>query len=242
MPERLGEVSITSGALIVVDTGYLDDVELACARLGVTIRDAPNGVFPIFGERLGEGRFAKCWRSVHAELAPGEAASREEAGAALVDNARLCFADPAALSHWKHVEPIDGKADFVFWGRDAIELAKLVGAEQTPEGWGWRDLPLDEARARGLAAEETKRDKKLLLATDFRPHSHHFQILAQQRTTETQSGTIDVAGMRVTSFHTTWGDGVFPVVVERDRTGRALRVRVELATEASLAAMEQVNG
>jgi hypothetical protein len=242
MAERLGEVTITTGEIALVDTGYLGDLELVLARLAVLVRDVPNGVAPIFGVRLGKGRFAKCWDHVYVDLQAAEAASSEEVGTALVDNARLCFADPAALAHWQHEEPIDGKADFVFWGKDAHELAKLVGAEHGPDGWGFRDLPIEEARARGLAAEKAKRENKLLLATDFRPHSHHWQILAQQRATETQSGTIEVGGARVTSFHTTWGDGVFPAYVDKDRAGRAVRVRVQLATDPSLAAMERVNG
>jgi hypothetical protein len=230
MAERLGEVTVTSGAIAIVDTGYLEDVELALARLAVRAKGVPNGVHAIHGVRLGEGRFKDRWDHVYVELAPGEPVDSEELGTALVDNARLCVADPAALAGWKHEEPIDGKADFVFWGRDADALAKLVGAERVPDGWGWVDLPLEEARARGLLAEQAKKDNKLLLATDFRPHSHHWQILAQQRKTPTQSGTIDVAGARVTSLHTTWGDGVFPVRLERGGDGKPVRVRVQLAT------------
>src|SRR5262249_26047853 len=107
--ERLGEVTVSTGKIVGVDTGYLGDGELALARLAVTIGGVPNGVAPIYGVRVAEGRFGKCWDHVYAELAPGEPSSELEAGSALVDNARLCFADPLALAAWKHEEAIDGK-------------------------------------------------------------------------------------------------------------------------------------
>lgn len=47
---------------------------------------------------------------------------------------------------------------------------------------------------------------------DFRPHSRHYQLMQQiRRGDEFGVGTIEVGGARTIAFHTSWGDGVFPV-------------------------------
>jgi hypothetical protein len=43
------------------------------------------------------------------------------------------------------------------------------------------------------------------------------------------------------AFMTTWGDGVFPVEIDRDAKGDVLSVRVVLATPEALANMDAVN-
>jgi hypothetical protein len=90
--------------------------------------------------------------------------------------------------------------------------------------------------------EQVKENRKLLLATDFRPHTHEYFAFAQVRATPTGSGTIDVGGALVCVFETTWGDGFFPVFRDLDERGRLARIRVGLQTEESERAMEAVDG
>ncbi len=95
--------------------------------------------------------------------------------------------------------------------------------------WGWPDLPVDEAMERGRKAELLVESRKLKLATDLRPHSHHHQILEQIRTSPTTSGTLKLGRAKLCAFHTTWGQGVFPVERHIDVRGRVMRVRILLA-------------
>ncbi|MBC8068576.1 MAG: hypothetical protein IAG13_09615 [Deltaproteobacteria bacterium] len=49
----------------------------------------------------------------------------------------------------------------------------------------------------------------------------------------TGSGELELADGRVCVFATSWGDGVFPVFVDRDRSGQPVRVRVRLQNDAT---------
>jgi helicase-like protein len=179
----------------------------------VAVSGLPVGrKLPVYGTRMG-GEYSDRWSQVALEVRPeGAVRSSKRVGIVAVDCARLMFADVEALGVWKHVEPIDGKADFVFWGRDAEAVARLVSAPALGSSqFGWMDLPVEEAVERGLPVEklrETRADLKF--ATDFRPHSHHFRLLEQARDSPTESGVLELGGATVCGFFTTWGDGFFP--------------------------------
>ena len=129
----------------------------------------------------------------------------------------------------------------MFWGRDAEMLAKAMGARTTPECYGWTNLPLAEAEQKAMDAERKKSANHWLLATDFRPHSHHYHALAAARKSKQGAGTLDVGGARVCLFFTSWGDGVFPIYLDLDGDDRAVQLRVQLNTADALAAMHVVN-
>lgn len=40
---------------------------------------------------------------------------------------RLMLVDAVALQEWEHEEPLDGKADYVFWGLEAPNAAAALG-------------------------------------------------------------------------------------------------------------------
>lgn len=187
----------------------------------------------VLGQRMPKGPDESRWRSVWLECLPRGKSSRSElVGHVAVDEARLMFADVDALGHWQHEEPIDGKADFVFWGRDAHKAAKTQKAEDLgDDAFGWVDLPVLEIVKRGTAVEELRDQRDYQFATDFRPHSHHYQVMEQVRATPTESGTIEVGGARVCTFMTTWGDGYYPVYRDVDAQGRLVRVRIDLGND-----------
>ena len=56
--------------------------------------------------------------------------------------------------------------------------------------------------------------------------------IERSRTSATGAGELELAGGRVCVFATSWGDGVFPVYVDRDRNGELLRIRVRLQNDA----------
>lgn len=119
----------------------------------------------------------------------------------------------------------------MFWGCDDERLAELVGAPARGDGqYGWKDLPVEEAAARAKAAEEARDRLRLEVVTDLRPHSHHYHVMDQIRTTPTDSAELEVGGARLVAF-STFGDFDFPVVRELDAAGRLVGVRVDLGAE-----------
>lgn len=234
MSEPLGELTVPSGVLRIFDCGALALVssgqirEVPDVRVGGLPRDRP---LRVLASRISEGEFAGEWDAFRVEVAGTPTVSSELAGEVIVDFARLLFADASIGAHWKHDEPIDGQADFVFWGRDAPALAAAVGAPALAEAgtFGWVNRPVDEVVALGTKAEEVKAAHAFKLATDFRPHSHHFQALAIARASPAGAASLDVAHLRVCLAFTGCGDGVFPVFRELDVAGRLCGVRVQLA-------------
>jgi hypothetical protein len=63
---------------------------------------------------------------------------------------------------------------------------------------------------------------------DFRPHSHHWQVMAQVRASATGSGVVEVGGARILFVALSKGDGSYPVYADRDAAGELVAVRVAL--------------
>jgi len=238
----IGEVTAPSGALAIFDIGLIGYLPREALEPAMIVARVPaDRALPVVGRRLGKGRFADCWDHVAITFGEGDVASSKKLGEAGVDFARLIVIDHEALDGWRHEDSLDGRADFVFWGRDAGLLARATAAPSIKEGYGWTDLPLAAAEARADQAGRVKAENRWLLATDFRPHSHHFHALAAARKSPHGAGAIEVAGARACLFFTSWGDGVFPIYLDADAAGRPLQLRVQLATPETLAAMHAVN-
>lgn len=240
--EALGEITVPSGTLCVFDVGLVGYLPRPALEPALVKAEVPaDRALPVVATRVGKGRYADCWDHVAVRLGDGAVAHSRKLGEAGVDFARLVCMDHGALDHWQHDESLDGLADFVFWGRDAAALARAMRAPATAEGYGWTNLPVAEADAKALEASKIKAENHWLLATDFRPHSHHFHALAAARKSPRQAGTIEVGGAKVCLFFTSWGDGVFPVYLDVDNKDRPVQIRVQLHTPDASAAMHAVN-
>jgi len=141
------------------------------------------------------------------------------------------FADADALRAWIHDDPVDGLADVVFWGRDESLVAAEFEAPRTgtpgDDRYGWLDLPAREAFAKAVALDERRtRVPEQKFAYDFRPHSHHWQVMAGVRASPHDAATIDIDGARLLFAMTSVGDGFFPVHVEHDATGTPTAIQV----------------
>ncbi|MBA3391003.1 MAG: hypothetical protein H0T89_00075 [Deltaproteobacteria bacterium] len=243
LPIVLGDITVPSGKLAIFDIGlcgYLPREALEPTIITCEVpRDRP---LPVVGAAVGRGRYAACWDHVAVLLAPaGEIASSRKLGEAAVDFARLVCMDHAALDAWQHEDSLDGLADVVFWGRDDAILGRVMRAPRIQEGYGWSSLPLVEAEAKADEIARKKAENRWLLASDLRPHSHHYYALAAARQNPRGAGTLELAGTRLMLLFTTWGDGVFPVYLDSDHDDRPLQIRIQLATAESNAAMAAVN-
>ncbi|MEU3693784.1 hypothetical protein [Streptomyces narbonensis] len=84
---------------------------------------------------------------------------------------------------------------------------------------------MDKARALLRWKDETGRR----MAVDFRPHSHHWQIMREVRASQVAAGSVELGDARVLCAMTTWGDGYFPVIADLDSSGGLLAVRVRFS-------------
>jgi hypothetical protein len=225
LPER---VSHRRRVQLTLDEGAAGEVQVS-GLWSVVISDLPvDRALPVWGERMEEEGLADRWRVVGVDCRPElVVASTEQAGQVMVDWARLMFADVDAIGSWNHEDATDGKADFLFWGRDAANIASRVGADTLDGQFGWWDLPVEEAVRRGMAVEEL-RIGDIKFATDFRPHSDHYALMALVRSSATESGTLLVGGAQLCGFMTSWGDGVFPVLRDLGPAGELVRIRIKL--------------
>jgi hypothetical protein len=126
---------------------------------------------------------------------------------------------------------LDGLADVVFWGRDEAQIADEFGGIRFDQPGdnviGWRDLPVPEAYAKAVALNErhaAEPDRRF--AFDFRPHSHHWQVMAAVRASDHQAGTIEVGGARIMFAMTSVGDGWFPVHIDHSADGSIVALRI----------------
>ncbi|WP_203596951.1 hypothetical protein [Actinomadura bangladeshensis] len=183
------------------------------------------------------GRIGTRWESVSINIGSGEPGSPRLLGHVGVDAARLSLADADGLAAWRHEEPIDGMADVAFWGYSVQAAAGHFGARTLPASsgdgvHGWADLPVGEALDRAVALQEwLDAGPERRLVIEFRPHSHHWQVMAQVRAAEHEVGTIEVGDTRTMCFMTGWGDGFFPVYADHDGAGRLVRIRIVLGDE-----------
>lgn len=240
--ESLGSILCPSGKLGIFDIGLFGYLPRPALEPQIVKTEVPHDrELPVIGARVGRGRFADCWDHVAIQIADGEVHGSKKLGEAGVDFARLVCVDHASLDQWQHEDSLDGLADVMFWGRDEAQLARAMRALRTREGYGWSNLTVADAEAKLMEAERLKAQNEWRLATDFRPHSHHFHALAAARANPNGAGELDLGGGRMLLFFTSWGDGVYPIYLDVDSDDRPVRVRIQLATAASNAAMRAVN-
>ena len=176
------------------------------------------------------------WRAMRIEFGVASVADSWLFGKLGVDHARFVFADADALNSWEHVRPLDGLADLVLWGRDQEQVAAEFGAPRLGDTadveYGWMNLPVTEAYERGLAIESRRNEPDgPKFAFDFRPHSHHWQIMGRVRASEHEVGVIQVGGASILMAMTSVGDGFFPVHLDVDANGLPVALRIDISRE-----------
>src|SRR3569623_729455 len=227
--EALGEITVPSGTLCVFDVGLVGYLPRPALEPALVKAQVPaDRALAVVGQRVGKGRYADCWDHVAVRIGDGSVTHSKELGEAGVDFARLVCMDHGALDHWQHEDSLDGLADFLFWGRAAGSLARAMRAPAQTEGYGWIDLPVADADAKALAASKIKAENHWLLATDFRPHSHHYHALAAARQNQRGAGTFEVGGAKECLFFTSFCYVVFPFYLDLDSKDRPVQIRIQL--------------
>ena len=174
------------------------------------------------------------WRSIRVELSRAPVADSWMFWELGIDHARIVFADADALNSWEHVLPLDGLADLVLWGRDQEQVAAEFGAprlgDSADAGYGWVDLPAEEAYRRGLAIEKRGNEPGgPKIEIDFGPDSHHWQVMSLVRAADHEAGVIQVGGADILMAMTSVGDGFFPVHLDVDAVGVPVALRIDIA-------------
>ncbi|WP_327710533.1 hypothetical protein OG912_19965 [Streptomyces sp. NBC_00464] len=205
----------------------------------VAVGGVPSDVrLPVLASRVdfGDG-IGPRWSEISVRLSAAEAESSVLLGDIGVDWARVLFGDVDALNAWQHDEPVDGLADVAFWGAAAEEAAVTFAASELGEPGedgvrGWTGLAVAEAMEKALAVQSWKEETGRRMMVDFRPHSHHWQVMRQVRASEVEAGTVDVGDARLLCAMTSWGDGYFPVSADLDASGSVVAVRVSFSDAA----------
>lgn len=199
--------------------------------LAVAARGLPaSRPLRVCGVRMPEDSpYRMRWQSVWVEASEQQPVRCANLGRVLVDEARLAFADPDALTGWRTGDAVDGLADVAFWGRDAPALAGRLGAGTLEDGpYGWTGLPLPDAVHRVRELYRAKQPDGLRFAVDFRPHDDHYRLLSVARSAPTGSASVQIGGHLVCGFFTSWGDGAFPVYRDLAADGTLCRLRVDV--------------
>ncbi|WP_330461517.1 hypothetical protein OIB37_34410 [Streptomyces sp. NBC_00820] len=190
---------------------------------------------PVLATRPGTGTGAGTrWSGISVRLGDGRAETSVPLGDVGVDWARVLFGDADALNVWQHHDPVDGLADVAFWGAAAEEAAATFAAPELGEPGedgvrGWTGMPVAEAVGKARALTNWKEETGRRMMVDFRPHSHHWQVMRQVRASDHEAGTVDIGDARLLCAMTTWGDGCFPVTADLDASGAVVAVRVDFS-------------
>ncbi|GIH97637.1 DUF2185 domain-containing protein [Planobispora siamensis] len=197
---------------------------------------------PVVAEAMEGGEFPGRWRSIDVIVDPdAETVDSHAVQGVMVDHGQLMCADLGALGEFRMWESLDGRADFVFWGADAAELAARVGATRlTDREFGWTDVIEEEIGAHAERVQEAARREGLKIGVDFRPHDNLERLNAQIRANDTRAGTLSLAGARACGFDNRWGDGVFTIVRDLDAQGRLVRIRLDVGNEETQRRMRRV--
>jgi hypothetical protein len=197
----------------------------------VAVRGLPaDRPLRVRGVRMPEGSPDRGrWHSIWVEVDERPPARTEDVGYVGVDEARLAFADPDALTAWRTGDPVDGLADLAFWGRDAHILFERTGAGALDgDTYGWTGLPVRDAVQRARDLCRAKESEGLRFALDLRPHDDHHRLLSLAKAAPTESASVEIGGYVVCGFFTSWGDGAFPVRRDLTADGTLCRLRVEV--------------
>jgi hypothetical protein len=203
----------------------------------------PNRPLTVRGRRQDYGgNVGVRWAEVSIEVSQERVESSDQIGFVAVDYGLILLGDADALGSWRHFEPLDGLYDVAFWGVVGESVSGALAAPPLPDGWGWRDIGRDEANHRMQEIRSWLGPDSLegRLALELRPHSHFYRVMEQIRSGPPEVGALALDGAMLLGLSTSWGDGLFPIWVDRDKAGAVVAIRLELGSEKRRQLMEAV--
>lgn len=234
----LGTIVAPSGQLTVIDIGLLEYMELDTLQPGLLVIAVPKTTLAVLGETNGRSGAAASWQRIKIVVDPASSneptiavAASRLLGHVPIDLAQLAAMDAVALTSWQHEASADGKADIIFWGKDAAGLAALLAAPSHRDGYGWCDVPLAQAEQLADKIAIKKHDHHWQVSAQIRPHSDYFGLAEVARASETRTGSAAL-GTGTAWLGLSMPTGAFPVFVDEDASGRLLQVRIEFSAEA----------
>jgi hypothetical protein len=200
----------------------------------VAVGGLPDGrALPIEATPMPEGEFGGRWRTIDVVIdADAAVAQSLPVQGVMVEHGQLICADVEAFGAFRMWEPLDGLADFVFWGKDAPAIAaKFQAPRLDDQHFGWVNIPDAESHRYFQPVQDWIDSQKLKAGVDYRPHCNLEKLNAQIRGGELESGQLELAGARACGFSNRWGDGIFTVIRDLDAAGRLVRVRLDVGNE-----------
>ena len=191
---------------------------------------------------MPQGEFAGRWRSIDVVIdAEGVAAQSLPVQGVMVEHGQLVCADLEAFGQFRMWEPLDGLADFVFWGQDAPAIAEKFQAPRLDDRhFGWLNVSNAEMHRFAQPVQAWIESQKLHAGVDYRPHCNLEKLNAQIRDKEPESGQLELGGVRVCGFSNRWGDGIFTVIRDFDSRRRLIRVRIDVGNEETQSRLGRV--
>lgn len=191
---------------------------------------------------MPQGEFARRWRSIDVVIdAEGVVARSLPVQGVMVEHGQMICADLEAFGQFRMWEPLDGLADFIFWGQDAPAIAEKFQASRLDDRhFGWLNVPDSEIHRFAQPVQAWIESQQLLAGVDYRPHCNLEKLNAQIRDKELESGQLELAGVRVCGFRNRWGDGIFTVIRDLDASGRLVRIRLDVGNEETQSRLRRV--
>lgn len=222
-----GTVTCPSGRLIIVDPTSFD---IGPPRDGFcAVEGLPRtSTLQLVGRRCADD--ADRVEAIRVVASRAHVRQRRPVGGVVAPGAMLLVADEAALAHWVGDRTLDGLADYVIWGPGAGPVAQHFGLPPLGDGsFGVRDEPESIVVAQVMAVEAVRQKDPERFASDFRPHSHRYQLLRAMWELQQGYGTITLAGAPVCGFFTSWGPGACLISTEHAEDGGLCGVWIQLA-------------
>jgi hypothetical protein len=203
----------------------------------------PNNPLTVRGRRQDYGgNVGSRWAELSIGVSRTRIDSSVQVGYVGVDHGLILLGDAEALGSWRHYEPLDGLYDVAFWGGAGEAVSGALNAPPIADGWGWRDMSEDEAQQRMQQVRSWLGPEGLKgrLALELRPHSHFYRVAEQVRSGPPEVGGLSIDGATLLGLSTSWGDGLFPIWIDRDKAGAVVAIRLELGSEKRRQMMEAI--
>jgi hypothetical protein len=191
---------------------------------------------------MPQGEFAGRWRTIDVVIdADAAVAQSLPVQGVMVEHGQMICADLEAFGAFRMWETLDGLADFVFWGKDALAIAEKFQASRLDDcNFGWVNVPDARMHTYAQPVQDWIKSQRLHAGVDYRPHCNLEKLNAQIRDRELEAGQLELAGAQACGFRNRWGDGIYTVIRDFNAGGRLVRIRLDVGNEETQSRLRRV--